>query len=214
MAEDWRIQVSLAGEGRTDRAEDRLETRELADDVRRELGGRVAVSRDGDELFLYADTEAAVRAAERLVRADMDEHDWNGTVTVARWHDEAEEWQPPGTPLPSSAAESAAEHARRIQDEERETAADGYASWEVRVALPSHRDARELAERLKSEGVSSVRRWKYLFVGASDEDAAEQWAQRLRSEAPAGSRVTVEGTYASVQRNNPFAIFGAATGDL
>jgi hypothetical protein len=57
-----------------------------------------------------------------------------------------------------------------------------------------------------------VRRWKYLFVGAPDEDVARAWAEELRKEAPAGSEVTVEATFASVERNNPFAIFGAGGG--
>jgi hypothetical protein len=191
----------------------RLKARELEHEVAGDLGDRIAVSRDGDELFLYAGTEAAVRAAERVVRADMEEHGLEGTVELARWHDDAEDWEAPDAALPGTAEERAAEHARLMQREDREEVAEGYASWEVRVELPSRDDARALAERLKREGVPSVRRWKYLFVGAADEDSAREWAERLRGEVPQESNVTVEGTFASVERRNPFAVFGAGTGE-
>jgi hypothetical protein len=59
--------------------------------------------------------------------------------------------------------------------------------------------------------VPAVRRWKYLVVGAADEDAAQQFAARFREEAPVGSKISVEGSgeVAWAERPaNPFAIFG------
>jgi hypothetical protein len=213
MAEDWRIHVVLSDTGgRGPWSADRLEARELASEVGEELGDRVAVSRDDGELFLYADGEDAARAAEKVVRADIDEHGWTATVELARWHDDAEEWKSPDVPLPATDEERAAEHASLVAAEDAETAAEGYAAWEVRVDLPSHRDAKRLADSLEAAGAEPVRRWKYLFVGAADEDAANEWAEQLRAQAPEGSKVTVEATFASVERNNPFAIFGAGGG--
>lgn len=208
MAEDWRIRVRLDGEW----SHDGLAARTLSEDVGGALGGRVAVSRDDDELFLYADTEEAARAAEKVVREDLGEHGWSGTVELTRWHDDAEEWKPASVPLPSTDAERAAEHAERIANEDAETAGDRTAEWEIRVDLPSHADAKRLAARLEAAGVEPVRRWKYLFVGAPDEDVANEWAAELRATTPEGSTVTVEATFASVERNNPFAIFGAGGG--
>jgi hypothetical protein len=213
MAEDWRIHVVLEDRGgRGPWSTDRLEAKELAEDVGGELGERVAVSRDDGELFLYVDGEDAARAAERVVRADVDEHGWAATVELTRWHDDAEEWMSPDEPLPSTDAEREAEHASRVEDEDAEAAAQGYAAWEVRVELPSHRDAKRLADRLERDGVEPVRRWKYLFVGAADEDAARDWADQLRADVPEGSKITVEATFRSVERNNPFAVFGAGGG--
>jgi hypothetical protein len=212
MAEDWRVRVTLEGEDGTSWSHDRLEASSLADDVSAALGDRVAVSRDGDELFLYADTEEAARAAEKVVRDDLAQHGGGGVVELTRWHDEAEEWRPAAEPLPATDAERAAEHAARVAKEDADTASDNVAEWEIRVDLPSHRDAKRLAERLEADGIEPVRRWKYLFVGAPDEDVARAWAEELRKEAPAGSEVTVEATFASVERNNPFAIFGAGGG--
>jgi hypothetical protein len=46
--------------------------------------------------------------------------------------------------------------------------------YEVRVELPSHRQAVELAARLAAEGYSVVRRWLLVVVGANNaEQAAE-----------------------------------------
>src|SRR3954467_7525615 len=105
MAEGWRIHVVLEDSGgRGPWSADRLEARELADDIGVDLGDRVAVSRDDGELFLYADSEDAARAAERVVRADLDEHGWAAQVELARWHDDAEEWKPPDVPLPATDA--------------------------------------------------------------------------------------------------------------
>jgi hypothetical protein len=60
-----------------------------------------------------------------------------------------------------------------------------------------------------------VRRWRYVIVGASDEDSAGELANRLRSEAPDGSNVTVEGTAGAalaVRPPNRFALFGGLGG--
>jgi hypothetical protein len=210
-SEDWRVHVVISDAGGRGRwSTDRLEARDLAAEVGEELGDRVAVSRDDGELFLYAGGEDAARAASRVVRSDLDEHGWKGEVTLARWHDDAGEWLPADVPLPVSEDERAAEHAALVASEDAASAADAAAGWEVRVDLPSHRDARALAARIEQEeGFSPVKRWKYLFVGAPDEDAARDWAVRLEGWAPAGSKITVEATFASVERNNPFAIFGA-----
>jgi hypothetical protein len=208
MAEDWRVRVTLQG----DWSHDRLEARTVADDVSTAMGDRVAVSRDDDELFLYASTKEAARAAEQVVRADLADHGSQATVDLTRWHDDAEAWKPADVPLPATSEERAAEHAELVAQEDAATATDTAAEWEVRVDLPSHREAKRLAERLEAKGVKPVRRWKYLFVGASDEDQAKEWAEELRADAPEGSEVTVEATFASVERNNPFAIFGAGGG--
>lgn len=74
--------------------------------------------------------------------------------------------------------------------------------------LPSRHDAVHFSEQLNTEGLPAVRRWKYLLVGATDEDSAKALAERIRGEAPLGSRVNVEGTLAAIyaERPNPFAV--------
>jgi hypothetical protein len=212
FSEDWRLHVVLQGEKGASWSHHGLGADWLASDMSIALGDRVAVSRDGDEVFLYAQTEKAARAAEKAVREDLSEHGGRAVIELMRWHDEAEEWKPADVPLPATDAARAAEHAERVAREDASSAADSAAEWEIRVDLPSHREAKRLAERLEAAGVEPVRRWKYLFVGAPDEDQAREWADELRATVPDGSEVTVEATFASVERNNPFAVFGAGGG--
>src|SRR4051812_42008832 len=77
MGDDWRVHVVVSAAGGIGPwSVDRLEARELASDLREALGERVAVSRDDGELFLYAGSEDAARAAEGVVRSDLSEHGW------------------------------------------------------------------------------------------------------------------------------------------
>ena len=214
MAEDWRVTATL-DEPDAGRLLSTLHSAEVEGDARRQLGRRVAVSSDGDSVFLYADTEDAARGAARVLHAVLDEHSMRADVKIDRWHHEEEEWVDASVPLPSTAAEHAAEHAHLEADEESESEQSGVADWEVRVELASHQDARALAEKLESEGTDCVRRWKFLLVGAGDEDDANALASRLQSEAPAGATVHVEpgsGLAWQLQPSNPFAVFGGLGG--
>ena len=210
MAEDWRMHVRLGEHHHAIEISERLQASELEHDVLERLAGRVVVSRDGPELFLYAETESDLREAERVVRSLLDEHDFSAQFELSRWHPDAEEWEPLGEPLPQTEEERDAEHEELMEREDAEAAAEGFPEWEVRIELPGRHDAAELEERLEAEGLPVTRRWKYVLAGALDEDAANELADRLRGEAPAGSRVTVEGTYPSVRSRvpNPFAFLG------
>ena len=213
VAEDWRLEIDFDDEQHGERLSEALLTSTLERDVHQRLGERIVVSSDRGRVFLYADTEDAARAAERVVASLADEHGWSTTLALTRWHPDAEEWQAANRPLPQTPEEREAEHARLLEQERRDTSEERVAEWEVRVAVPSLRAAFALAKRLDSEGVPHVRRWRYVFVGATDEDAAKEWAERLRGEAPDGSEVTVEATFASVERRNPFAVLGRYSGN-
>ncbi len=68
MADDWRIRITIgdgAG-GPLDRLGDALrgEAAELAEELEKR---RVAVSRDGDELFVYASSPAEAERARDLI---------------------------------------------------------------------------------------------------------------------------------------------------
>ena len=213
MAEDWRLEVDFEDEQHGERLSEALLKSTLEHDVHQRLGERIVISADRGRVFLYADTEDAARAAERVVASVAEERDWSAALALTRWHPDAEEWQPADQPLPQTPEEREAEHARLVDQERRDTSADRAAEWEVRVAVPSLRGAFALAKRLDAEGVPHVRRWRYVFVGATDEDAANEWAERLRAEAPEGSEVSVETTFAAVERNNPFAVLGRYSGN-
>ena len=103
-----------------------------------------------------------------------------------------------------------------LAKEREETAERGYAEYEVKVHCSSHRDTVKLADRLRDEGVPIVRRWKYLLVGATDEDSANALAERLRAETPPGATVTAEVSERAAWDDDPgrgsFAMFGGLGG--
>ena len=213
MNDEWRLQVEATGAG--EEMVDRLASRQLEHELSAAFGDTVIVSRDGDTVFLYAGSRAQADAAAALVARLAESHDWQLSSELTRWHPEAEEWRDPDEPLPADSESRRAEHAEAIADERADVAASGEPRFEVRVDLDSHADARRFAEQLESEGLPVVRRWRYLVVGAADEDAAKELAARLRQEAPAGGDVQVEGSgrVAWEERpSNPFAIFGGLGG--
>jgi hypothetical protein len=192
MADDWRVTATLHEEGFVERLLNRLRRHEVEDEVIARLGGRVAVTTGPGQVFVYADSESAARAAERLLRDVSGAHGLEAEVAVSRWHPIEEQWEDASLPLPQTEAEREAEHGRRLEQETVESQRTGLAEWEVRVELDSHSEATELASRLAAEGMQPVRRWKYLVVGANNEDEATELADRLRREAPEGTAVTVE----------------------
>jgi hypothetical protein len=134
---------------------------------------------------------------------------------LRRWHPIAEEWEDPDRPLPTDDGARNAEREALTTLEREETSTKGYPEFEVRIDLPSRHDAVHLCERLRREGVPAVHRWKYLLVGAADEDSAKTLAEQIRNEAPAGSRTNVEGTWAAVcaaRSTIPFAVLGGLGG--
>jgi hypothetical protein len=64
--------------------------------------------------------------------------------------------------------------------------------WQARVELESHRDAVALAHKLQGEGYPVVRRWKFLIVGANNDDDAKALAEHIRQEAPSGAQACAE----------------------
>lgn len=205
--EDWRVRVSFKEPHDRGLVREHLAAHVVEEDVRAHLGGHVAVSDDGDVLFFYADSREAALAAEHLVRDQMGAHGSQGTTELTRWHEVAEDWEPASADTPKTSAEEAAERARLMQREDAETSAQGYSDWEVRVQFADRAAAHTLSERLDAEGIPHVRRFRYVLVGAMDEDGAQAWADRLRREAPEALDVTVEGTFASAAAHNPWRFF-------
>ncbi len=191
MADDWRVTVTVDEEsGRALGAA--LQAHELGDQPPASLGGRVAVSADRSHVFLYATTRAAAEGARRLAASLLEQEGKTATFALDRWHPIEEEWEPADVPLPVTEAERRIERERLEEQETAETATAGYAEWEVRLDLPTHRAAVELAGRLESEGLPATRRWKYLLVGARNRDEARTLAKRLQAEAPSGTEVQVQ----------------------
>jgi hypothetical protein len=216
MSDDWRLQAGLFDDGAARELTERLAAERLGEGLETAFGDQLIVSGDGPNVFCYADERAQAELAADAIRTIAAERGWDVELELKRWHPTAEEWKDADVPLPTTDAERAAEHAQRVAKEREESAARGYAEYEVRVECSSHRDTVELAERLHDEGLPVVRRWRYLLVGASDEDAANTLAERLRAEAPPGSTVVAEVSRRAAWDDDPargsFAVFGGLGG--
>ena len=196
MADDWRVSITFQDEAHVARIAELLREHHVTDDARRRLGNRIVVSEDGGELFLYAGSEDAAREAGHLVRDILAQHQMGADVKVSRWHPAEEEWEDVGAPLPETAEQRHAEHERLIAEETKDSLACGYCLWECRVDLPSHREAVELAARLRAEGYQVTRRWKFLALGATNEDAVSDLAKAVQRVAPANATIhTEEGVF-------------------
>jgi hypothetical protein len=192
--DDWRLRIEL--EDRVDTLLERLgfelhdEARELARDLE---GHRLAVSHDGDTVFVYADSAAAVDRARQVVESQLVADDLKARqLRVEHWLADEDRWddEPP-------------------QTIEEELVARGYAPWEVRVERETHAEASALADELEAEGYGVVRRFRYLIVGTATREEAEELARRLEGDVEAGGAVVWE-----VLPDNPFARVGAVFGGL
>jgi hypothetical protein len=193
VANDWRVTVTLSDALHVGRVAHSLHEHQVEQDLHSQLGGRVAVSADGPRLFLYAGTENAARAAEQVLGQVLVQHSLSAdSIALERWHPVEEQWEDATVALPRTPQEQQAEHDRLEREETRESQATGNALWEVRVELPSHHEAVELARRLEAEGRQVIRRWTLLVLGASDEDDANALAQAIQAEAPAGVTVRAQ----------------------
>ena len=193
MSDDWRIHITVA-EGHGGLL-DRLgldlgdEARELARDLQQR---RLAVSRDDDEIFVYADTQAAAAKAHEVIEAVLREDGIEATTSkIEHWLEDEERWddEPPD------------------ESWEEDEVERGYAPWEVRVELPSHTEARQLADQLEQEGYPVERRWQYLLVGTASREDAQALAERVHGEVEPGGELVWE-----VVPGNPFAVFGGLGG--
>jgi len=196
MRDDWRILIDLPDERHAETLLGRLgldlgteEAKRLAEELE---GRRLAVSRDGNQLFVYASSPAEAERVRQIVQAELAQagtQPW--TSELQRWLHDEERWtgEPPELTW---------------EDEELQR---GYAPWEVRVQLASHAQAGELADQLEQEGYDVIRRWRYLIAGTASEEEARSLAQRLHGEVEAGGEVVWE-----VAPKNPFALFGGLGG--
>jgi hypothetical protein len=188
--DDWRVRIELPDEQGARGLLDRLgltkgDAEELADELREY---RIAVSRDGETIFVYASTGMQAEHASRIVERELRDDDLTPTRFVTeRWLRDEERWDDePDT-----------------GDVEEDMLRRGYAPWEVRVECDSLGEADELAEQLRSEGFDVSRTFTYVIAGATDRAQAVELARRVHGHVEPGGELVYE-----VQPSNPFAIFG------
>jgi hypothetical protein len=189
---DWRVTISLTGQANVEQARQSISEQEVEQDVRQRLGRNIVVGAGDSQIFLYAGTEVAATEAERTAREVLGQLGIEAEFALHRWHPIEEEWQSPDVAMPQTEAERQAEHQRLEDTETADSLAAGTALWQARVELESHRDAVALAHKLQGEGYPVVRRWKFLIVGANNEDDAQVLAEHIRQETPPGATVCAE----------------------
>ena len=190
--DDWRVTVSLAGQAQAGQAQRALSEHEVEEDVRRRLGRTMAVGAGDAQIFVYAGNEVAAMEAELVAREVLAQRGIPAEFAVHRWHPVEEQWESPDVAMPQSEAERQAEYQRLVDAETAESVAAGFGRWQARVEFPSHREAVALARKLEGEGRTVVRRWKFVLVGAEDEDDVRELAGQLRREAPPDAVVRIE----------------------
>ena len=183
MADDFRVEVELDDEEYGYSLWERLRALHLDDEARRRLGENVVVTRDGSQLFLYAQREQPAREAENVLRSLVEEDALSADIALTRWHPVEEALKDLSVPLPRTTEEEREEYEARVAAETSEAEAEGRFDWQVVARFPSRDDASGLAERLSAEGLVVAHRWRYVVVGAVTEEAAEEIAARLRRDA-------------------------------
>jgi hypothetical protein len=215
MNDDWRLRIDLHEHSFAHQLSEALDAVEIEHQLERSFHDRVVVSVDGAEVFCYAGTRAQAEAAEQLIRQLLADHEWEADIDLTHWHPVSEQWESPDEPLPDSETDTAEERAERIATERAESAEQGYPEFEVRIQCGSRAQAGELSDKLEREEIPNVHRWSYVLVGATDEQSAQQLAERLRTEVPAGTEITVGLNQLAIWENrpgNPFAVLGGLAG--
>jgi hypothetical protein len=192
QSSDWRVTISLGDQADAEQVRRSFSEHEVEEDVHRSLGRNIVVGAGDSQIFLYAGTENAARQAEEVARGVLTAHSIDAEFALHRWHPIEEQWESPDVAMPQTEAERETEHQRLEDAETADSLAAGSAGWQARVEFPSHHDAVAMAAKLQDEGRAVVRRWRFLIVGASNEDEAQELADQLRAEAPPGATVRAE----------------------
>ncbi len=216
MNDDFRLQLTLDGEGVLGELLETVRTGGVRREASDALGDRVAVSRDEERLWIYAASAEDARAAGEAIVPLAEHHGLRivERTTVERWHPEEERWEDASVPLPETKAEHEIEHARHVRHERHHSERSGVPEWEVLVTLPDEGIAQRWVGQLEAGGMEHlVRRGRHVMAGAPSEDDARDLADLLRTEAPEGAKLEVQGNGQSWWSTlHPFAVFGGLGG--
>jgi hypothetical protein len=183
------------------------------------LGDQVRVSSGGTEIFLYAPSAGSTDEAARVAREVLARRDVSALVRTERWSSWEEEWldvtdKPFADVAAEQQAEQQAEHEYRQEQERERSRRVGFPVWQVRVEVPSRRDAVALAGHLAAQGWRVRRRRRHLLVGADCEDDAKGLVRELcgdgRADADTAFRVGRVSYSYMLFDASPTQVFGSA----
>ena len=182
--EDWRVEVELDDEEHGYSLGERLRALDLDDEARKRLGREVIVTRDGSRLFLYTVTQEEAQEAARVVEELTAAESLTAQFQTTRWHPVEEEWKDASLPLPRTPAEEALERQRREERERQEVAAGGDYDWQVHVRARDRAEAAALERQLLDQALPAKRRWRFVTIGALNEEQADEIASTVRRGLP------------------------------
>ncbi len=182
--EDWRVEVELDDEEHGYSLGERLRALDLDDEARKRLGREVIVTRDGSRLFLYTVTQEEAQEAARVVEELTAAESLTAQFQTTRWHPVEEEWKDASLPLPRTPAEEALELRRREERERQEVAAGGDYDWQVHVRARDRAEAAALERQLLDQALPAKRRWRFVTIGALNEEQADEIASTVRRGLP------------------------------
>lgn len=192
--DDWRIRIELPDEEGAHGFLERMhlargDAETLADELREQ---RLAVSRDGNTIFVYTASAMQAEQASRVIEQDLQ----HGGLTPDRlvtehWLASEERWDDDAPEPPT----------------DEDLVRRGYAPWEVRVECETLGEARRLEEELANEGYGVSRTFTYVIAGTETRDQAVELARRVHGDVEPGGELVYE-----VQPSNPFAVFGGLGG--
>jgi hypothetical protein len=188
--DDWRIRIELPDEEGAHGVLERLglargDAETLADELREQ---RLAVSRDGNTIFVYATSAMQAEQASRVIEDDLQEANLSPRRLITeRWLAAEERWDDDPQQPPS----------------EEDLVSRGYAPWEVRVECKTLAEAHDLADELAKEGFGVSRTFTYVIAGTETREEAVELARRIHGSVEPGGELVYE-----VQPSNPFAVFG------
>jgi len=97
-SDEFRVEVDIH-ESVHGRFRERLRSLDLDDEVQERLGDRVIVTRDGEKMYVYAQSADAAREAERVVRDVLADEGIEGDVRRRCWNPDDRYWQDADEPV-------------------------------------------------------------------------------------------------------------------
>ena len=210
MGDDWRVCIVFGALPRSLHSFRRA----LIPALGSRLGDQVAVSsrRWGTQIFVYAPSIGSADQAAQVAGELLALHGINVPVRTEFWSLREQQWLDADDPSAGPAAQrpadrpEAQQHADRQEAERKRSVMTGVPAWQVRIEVPSHRDAIALAGHLAAQGWRVRRRPRSVIVSANCEDDAKGLGRALSGDGRAGTdtafrvgRVSYRSMYNEIQ---------------
>jgi hypothetical protein len=198
VSDEWRLTAELDGDAQV--------VERVVVDIRGRLTGGGRLTRDGQTVRVYSESEPEAARAEALVLQLLERSPLGYELWHDRWDGEAGDWEeiapdlPPGeeppkldepaTELeaPAQAEETSAPAAELTDFPGAATTLTG-AGLLVLVTFADREAASALRSRLTEAGIQSVARRRGVGIPAADDTAAAALTAHLRSHLPADARI-------------------------